>query len=116
MNEKRKEFLDFLNDRKVAVLAEVKALAEEGRTDDSNILKAKANIYDIAKAFFETVTKAASEGAEKEAFLKAFGRVTGQWEATYEQAKAHDDSRQVLIEEAKFQAVAEIKDKLAELF
>ena len=116
MSEKRNEFLTYLNDRKMQVNAEVKALAEDGRTDDSNILKAKANIYDIAKAFFDNVTKGASEGSEKEAFLKAFGRVTGQWEATYEKAKAFGDDRQVLVEEAKFSAVTEIKEKLEELF
>ena len=44
MNEKEKELFDFLDERKAQVLSEVKELASQDRTDESNILKAKSNI------------------------------------------------------------------------
>ncbi len=116
MSEKGQEFFKYLDDRKAAVLSEVKSLAAEDRTDESNILKAKANIYDISKAVFGVAEKAVSEEQLRDEFLKKFGNITGQWEKAYEQAKTHDDSYKILVEEAKLSAVSEIKEKAAELF
>ena len=116
MSEKINEFYAFLEDRKARVLAEVKSLAAEDRTDESNILKAKSNIYDICKAVFGVATKGASEDTIKDEFLSKFTNITSQWEASLAKAKEHDDTHKVLIEEAKFSAVSEIKEKLEELF
>lgn len=116
MSDIQTKFFVFLDERKEEVLAEVNSLASDGRMDESNILKAKLNIYDISRAVFGVAAKATSDDKIKEAFLTKFGNITGQWEATLEKAKAHDDSRQVLIEEAKLSAVSEIRDKINELF
>ena len=116
MNEKEKELFDFLDERKAQVLSEVKELASQDRTDESNILKAKSNIYDICKAVFSASAKKASDDTVKDTFLSTFGNITGQWQKSLDQAKAHDDSYKILIEEAKFSAVSEILDKINELF
>ncbi|WP_026670364.1 hypothetical protein [Butyrivibrio sp. AE3006] len=116
MNEKEKELFDFLDEKKALVLAEVKDLASQDRMDESNILKAKSNIYDICKAVFGAATKKASDGNVKDTFLSTFGNITGQWQKSLEQAKAHDDSYKILIEEAKLSAVSEILEKIDELF
>lgn len=116
MNEKGKLFYEFLEEREALVLAEVNELAAQDRTDESNILKAKFNIYDIAKAVLGASSKSSSEDKLKEAFLKTFGNITGQWKRALEQAKTHDDSYKILVEEAKLSAVTEILDKVNELF
>lgn len=116
MSEKINEFYAFLDERKAKVLEEVKTLAAEDRTDESNILKAKANIYDICRAVFGVAAKGASEDSLKAEFLTKFGNITGQWTAALEKAKEHDDTHKILIEEAKFSAVSEIKEKIEELF
>ena len=116
MNEKEKELFDFLDERKAQVLSEVKELASQDRTDESNILKAKSNIYDICKAVFSASAQKASDDTVKDAFLSTFGNITGQWQKSLDQAKAHDDSYKILIEEAKFSAVSEILEKIEELF
>ena len=113
--EKIEAFTEFLKDRKTEVLAEVSALAAENKKDESNVLKAKANIYDISKAFFDVAVKNADEASLKDEFLNRFSAVTRQWEASLEQAKAHEDAYKILIEEAKFEAVDEIKEKAEEL-
>ena len=116
MNEKEKLFYEFLEERKSQVQAEVNELAAQDRTDESNILKAKFNIYDIANAVLGASSKSSPEDKLKEAFLKTFGNISRQWKRAQEQAKAHDDSYKILIEEAKFSAVTEILDKVNELF
>ncbi len=116
MNEKEKVFFDYLDEKKGQVLAEVNELASQDRIDESNVLKAKSNIYDICKAVFSASAKKASPDTIKDAFLSTFGNITGQWQKSLEQAKAHDDSYKILIEEAKFSAVSEILAKLEELF
>ena len=116
MNEKEKLFYEFLEERKSQVQAEVNELAAHDRTDESNILKAKFNIYDIAKAVLGASSKSSSEDKLKEAFLKTFGNISGQWERSLKQAKDHDDSYKILVEEAKISAVSEIIDKINELF
>ncbi|WP_026527882.1 hypothetical protein [Butyrivibrio sp. VCD2006] len=116
MSEKINEFYAFLDGRKEQVLSEVKNLAADNRMDESNILKAKANIYDICKAVFGVASKGTSEDMVKDAFFSKFSNITGQWESSLEKAKAHDDTHKILIEEAKFSAVSEIKEKVEELF
>ena len=116
MNEKEKELFDFLDEKKAQVLSQVKELASQDRIDESNILKAKSNIYDICKAVFGAASKKSTSETVKNAFLSTFGNITGQWKKTLEQAKAHNDSHKVLIEEAKFSAVSEILEKIEDLF
>ena len=116
MNEKEKELYDFLDEKKAQVLAQVKELASQDRMDESNILKAKSNIYDICKAVFGAAAKQSTPETVKASFLSTFSNITGQWQTSLDQAKAHDDSYKILIEEAKFSAVSEILEKIEELF
>ena len=116
MNEKEKELFDFLDEKKAQVLSEVKELASQDRMDESNVLKAKANIYDICKAVFGAAAQKSTDDTVKAAFLSTFGNITGQWQKSLDQAKAHDDSYKILIEEAKFSAVSEILEKIEDLF
>ena len=114
--EKTKALLAYLEERKEAVLAEVDALAAEERVDESNVLKAKANIYDIAKAVYGTAQQKGEEAATKATFTTTFGNITGQWKKALEVAQEHADYRKVAIEEAKQAAVDEIQAKFVELF
>ena len=116
MSEKINEFYAFLDERKAQVLEEVKSLAAEDRTDESNILKAKSNIYDICKAVFGVAAKGTPDDAVKNEFLSKFSNITSQWEVSLAKAKEHEDTHKILIEEAKFSAVSEIKEKVEELF
>ena len=116
MNEKEKVFYDFLDEKKAQVLAEVKELASQDRRDESNVLKAKSNIYDICRSVFDVSAKKSTDDTVKDAFLSTFGNISGQWKISLEQAKAHNDSYKILIEEAKLSAVSEILEKFNDIF
>ena len=106
------DFYSFLEARKKAVTGDIEALSAAGRTDDANILKAKFNVYDIARSVFDTTAKQ-SPAAVSTAFPALFSRITGPWNTSLEAAKAHGDDRKVLIEEAKLSAVTEITARFA---
>lgn len=108
----RKIFFEFLDERKTAVLKESEDLKLEERKDESNTLKAKANIYDIFKALWDASTKGVSDMQEFQTeFMKKATQIPATWEKSLEVAKAHDDAGKIMIEEAKLAAVAEIKEK-----
>ena len=107
-------FFSFLDERKSIVLSDIKSLAQEGRIDESNVIKAKFNVYDICKAVYHAAA-AQSKDAVETAFPAAFDKITGPWKASLEQAKVHNDARKILIEEAKLDAVSEINSKFAEM-
>ena len=115
MNENVSKFYEWLVERKEQVLTEAKALSDDGRIDESNSLKARSNIYDICKAVCGAVEKQAQDAPLKDAFVTAFARLTAPWKISLEQAKAHDDSRKVMIEESKLSAVEEIIAKIREV-
>ena len=109
-------FFDFLDTRKKAVEEEVASLAADGRKDESNILKAKANIYDISKAVYNAALKSNGENKIAAAFPSAFEKITSQWSKSLEVAKVHEDSHKILIEESKMAAVSEITKEFNEIF
>lgn len=107
----------FLEQRKSEVLNEASKLIADGRKDESNFLKAKANIYDVFKALFGASVKAA--GNDKDSFYADFKKraetVPSAWRKSLETAKKFGDVEKILIEEAKLSAVDEIVAKFDEL-
>ena len=117
MKELEKEFFEFLDSRKQEVLSEAAALVKDDRKDESNILQAKANIYDIFKALWTASKNTTSDlDGFKAAFLNKAAAIPSAGEGSLAKAKEHNDTFQVLIEEAQLSAVAAIKGKFAEMF
>lgn len=116
MNELEKDFFAFLDARRQKTMSEALALAADSRTDESNILKAKASIYDIFKAFWK-VAEDTTDGEKefRDVLCKKIETITTPWRNSLEKAGEHGDSYKVLIEEAKLSAVSEVKEKLAEI-
>ena len=116
MNEQFKLFYNCLDTAKENVLSEAQALSSDGRTDESNSLKAKANIYDICKAVTGAAINQDPDAPLKYSFVEVFKRITAPWSKSLAAARAHDDARKIMIEEAKLSAVDEIFDKIDEMF
>lgn len=117
MNQKEQEFFTFLDTRKQEVLEESKTLAGDHRKDESNVLKAKANIYDIFKAIWGAAKSMSGDDCEfKEVFDKKAAMIPAQWEASLVRARENNDVAKIMIEEAKLAAVAEVRQKVASLF
>lgn len=113
MNELEKEFFVFLDERKVQTLSESSELANDGRKDESNVLKAKANIYDIFRAIWSASKNTTSDKDEfKKVFEVKTDTITAPWKMSLDKAKEHNDSFKVMIEEAKLSAVSEIKERI----
>lgn len=112
MEELRKKYIDFLDKRKADTLQDAETLLKEERKDESNILKAKANIYDIFKAIWDAAEKASTDAESfQAAFLQKAESIPAAWEKSLEIAKQHNDVAKIMIEEAKLSAVKEIKDE-----
>lgn len=117
MSEMEKEFFEFLDMKRQETLSESMKLEKDDRKDESNILKAKANIYEIYKSLWNA---AKNISAEQEGFVEAYHHKTATipavWKASLEKAKDNNDTYKILIEEAKLSAVAEINEKFARMF
>ena len=95
INELEKEYFEFLDTRKQQTMTEVLDLIKDDRKDESNVLKAKANIYDIFKALWNAIPSA--------------------WETSLQKAREHNDTFKILIEEAKLEAASDVKEKFMEM-
>lgn len=116
MENLKNEFFAFLDERRNQTMSEAADLAGDDRKDESNVLKAKANIYDIFKAIWEAAEKLAeNQDSFKTAFLEKASIIPAAWEKSLEVAKQHNDTSKIMIEEAKLAAVEEIKGKFEQL-
>lgn len=113
MEVNKEEFFAFLEKRKNSTMKEALNLVKEERKDDSNTLKAKANIYDIIKAFWNAEEK---KTEDKKVFLEnlleKIAMLQATWTTSLELAKQHNDVAKIVIEEAKLSAVDEIVNTL----
>jgi len=107
----------YLEQRKAEVLEESLKLAADGRVDESNFLKARANIYDVFKALLGASFKIA--GNDRDAFIADFKKrtetVPAAWKKSLEAALKYGDDKKILIEKAKLSAADEIAAKFEEL-
>ncbi|MBO5198428.1 MAG: hypothetical protein J6B85_07925 [Lachnospiraceae bacterium] len=110
MNQKKEEFLAYLQKQKEACLAQARALTEEDRKDESGVYKAKANIYDIFAMLYRGAEKGAAGDEKKleQVFLKNAETIPQNWNKAYERAKQHQDAARILLEEAKLAAAEDI--------
>ena len=117
MKELKNEFFAFLDNARQNALEEAETLTKDDRKDEGNILKAKANIYDIFKAIWNAADGMADDKESfREAFRKKAEMIPSAWVTSLEKAKEHNDTHKILIEEAKLSAVSEIKEKFNSLF
>ncbi len=117
INELEKEYFEFLDTRKQQTMSEVLDLIKDDRKDESNVLKAKANIYDIFKALWNAAKNTSTDMESfKEVFLNKASAIPSAWEASLQKAslqkaREHNDTFKILIEEAKLAAASEAKEK-----
>lgn len=116
MKENKEKFFAFLEEQKENTMKEVQRLIGDERKDESNTLKAKANIYDIFEAIWNASEQMAdSDDSFRKIFMQKAEMIPGQWRASLENAKAHNDTRKIMIEESKLEAVDEIMKCFDEL-
>lgn len=107
--DKKKQFYDYLEEQKADTQKEIETAMQENRKDEAGFLKAKGNMYDIFKAYFDVAEKAETETAKKIAFFQSKTQsLTGAWKMSLEKAKEHNDTAKIVVEEQKLAAAEEI--------
>lgn len=99
------EFLNYLTQQIETGRADTLALEAQGRKDDANFAKVRTNIYDICR----TVSQVHLKRPGGESAVKAlFARFQGEWSAALEKAKAHEETKDIVVEETKLAALADV--------
>ncbi len=118
------EFITFLDGMTDASKRKEQLLISEQRKDEANIERVRLNIIDVFRCLWNvSVNEYAKENDINEKqrkiadsfFIKA-ERVPQSWKQSLEQARLHDDTLKILIEETKLQAAKEITDYCRQLF
>ena len=99
-------FIEYLTEQIEAGKAEITRLEKSGCRDDADFAKVRTNIYEVCK----TVTNALINrpGAGTEAIKAQLERFQSIWGTALDHAKQHGNTRNIVIEETKLHALADI--------
>lgn len=92
-----------------------KSFNENYQQDDAVFIKMKINVYDICKTIFGVFKKVKPEDRLNEEFMKKLDELEKTWSESAEKASQFGDLKKVAAEEAKLEALADIKSKFIEL-
>ncbi len=93
-------------------------LLADGRTDEADFEKVKANIYDI----FRTVLSAAvntgkgDPDAVRHFYVQKAEQIPASWATAYEKAKEHNDPVKMRLEQIKLDTIREIRERFAKIW
>ena len=101
-----KEFIEYLTSQIDACGNDIKKMEEDGRNDDANFAKVRQNIYDVCR----TVTNALMNrpGAGADAVKSQLERFSQTWGSALDKAREHGDERNIVVEETKMEALADV--------
>ena len=99
-------WMDYLARQAEAGRTEAAALAAEGRQDDANFVKVRANIYDVCKTVSRALLNRPGAGAG--AVRERLERFRNEWGEALRKARDHGDVRGIAVEETKLAALADV--------
>ena len=105
-------FIKYLTEQIDGGKAEIARLEKDGCRDDADFAKVRTNIYEVCR----TVTNALADrpGAGPEAVKKQFESFRTIWGEALDNVRKHDDVRNIVIEETKLKALADVIAHLPE--
>ena len=109
------QFIAYLDEMVESLKVEEEALRMSDRKDESNFVKIKINICEISKSVYQVVAKQVDSESLKDAYIDKMTVISGNWTKAYEKAKENHDVEKIVVEEAKFEMLEQIKSKLSEL-
>ena len=105
-----KNMIEFLDKKVLACNEACNNLQIEGRKDEANFEKIKANVYGI---FHTMLTVAMNTAKDNEGiytfFMDKIKQIPLNWEMSYKKAVEYEDAEKIHIEGIKLEAVNEIK-------
>lgn len=105
-------FFTALAARNAALKAQAEALQTSDRKDEANLVKVRANIYEVCGTVCRVHMN--RPGGDPDACRAQFEKFQAQWGAAREKAAAHGETDKALIEEIKLEALADIRQKFEE--
>ena len=100
------EFIAYLTAQAEAGKEEIAALEAEGRKDDANFAKVRANIYEVCKTVTNALVNRPGFGIEAVAARLAGFKTT--WGEALDAARANDDARGIAVAEAQLTALDDV--------
>ena len=99
MNEQQRKFELYLEERTAACKQRSKLLTADGRADEGNFEKVRANIYEIFKTILSAAERVCGKDdlAKKRFFLQRAEQIPASWTTSYEQARQHGDDEKMHI-------------------
>ncbi len=118
MDEKIPQFCAYLDEEITRCHQRGKELLADDRRDEATFEKVKANVYDLFRTVFSVAEKTGRGDTEavKRFFLRKMEQIPSNWAAAYEQARKHDDTVRMHLEQIKLDTVHEIKQHFGELW
>ena len=107
-------FIEYIDKKIQELKNEEMVLGKEDRRDEANFVKIKINICEICKTLYNVSKKGPKGQSAKEFFVQKLEKLSGEWNASKDKAKEHNDIEKVTIEELKLEVLNEVKQKYME--
>lgn len=93
-------------------------LSADGRKDEANFERIRANVYDIFRTILSVAVKTGQGDPEavKRFFVSKTEQIPSGWVTSYEQAEKHGDAVKMEIEQIKLETVAEIRQVFVQIW
>ena len=101
-----KDLIGYLTQRIETDKAETVRLETEGRQDEANFVKVRANIYDVCRKVTNALLDRPDAG--KEAVKTQLERFRTVWGAALEKARENGDAKGIVVEETKLEALEDV--------
>ena len=118
MNEQQQKFESYLDGQIAACKQRGKLLSEDGRMDEGNFEKVRANVYEIFKTILSVAERVCGgdDSAKRAFFLQKAEQIPAGWGASYEKANQNGDIEKAHIESIKLDTIQDIKDMCMRLW
>ena len=118
MNEQQRKFESYLDERIAACKRRGRLLAEDGRMDEGNFEKIRANVYEIFKTILSAAERVCGRDdfARRKFFLQKAEQIPTSWTASYERAEQNGDVEKMHIERIKLDTIQEIKNMCMQIW
>ncbi|MBO4839265.1 MAG: hypothetical protein J5493_07875 [Lachnospiraceae bacterium] len=101
-----KEFIEYLTRQIDAGRDDIMALEKDGRQDDADFAKVRTNIYEVCRTVTNALKDRPNAGAG--AVKAQLERFRTAWQAALDKAREHGDARNIVVEETKLAALADV--------
>ena len=118
MREQQRKLESYLGEQMAACRRRSELLAGDGRVDEGNFEKIRANVYEIFKTVLSAAERVSGEDdlAKRQFFLEKMEEIPDNWRVSYEKARQQGDVDKMHVESIKLDTIREIKDMCTQIW